>query len=79
MDIKVYGSGCMRCNELHQTVLNVLAELDIVANVEKIEDMAEITSAGVMSPPGLEINGDMKVKGRVPKSEAIKELIKAEL
>jgi small redox-active disulfide protein 2 len=79
MDIKVYGTGCMRCNNLHKTVLNVLAELDVVANVQKVQDMAEITSAGVMSPPGLEINGDMKIVGRVPKLETVKELIKAEL
>jgi small redox-active disulfide protein 2 len=79
MDIKVYGPGCAKCEELAKNARNALAELDVSANLEKVEEMSEIAKAGIMSTPGLEINGEVKVKGKVPNIEEIKELIKAEL
>ncbi|SJZ89657.1 thioredoxin family protein [Selenihalanaerobacter shriftii] len=79
MDIKVYGPGCKKCVKLKKNVMDALAELDVAANVEKVEDMAEIAKAGILSTPGLEINGDVKVKGRLVKVGEIKDLIEAEL
>jgi len=79
VEIKVYGPGCRNCEKLKENVINALAELDVAANVEKVEDMSEIAKAGILSTPGLEINGEVKVKGQVPKVAKIKELIKAEL
>ncbi|MGM0470726.1 MAG: thioredoxin family protein [Bacillota bacterium] len=79
MEIKVYGTGCQKCTKLYDIVTEVVEELDVDVKVNKVQDMADITSAGIMSLPGLGINGEVKIKGRVPSSSEIKELIEAEL
>ncbi|MBM7624557.1 thioredoxin family protein [Sporohalobacter salinus] len=79
MEIKVYGSGCKKCVSLADNAKAAVEDLGVDAEIEKVEDMAEIAQAGIMSTPGLGINGDVKVKGRVPNADEIKELIEAEL
>ncbi|MCK8826681.1 thioredoxin family protein [Natroniella acetigena] len=50
--------------------------LGIDAEIEKVEDMAEIAKAGIMSTPALAINNEVKVKGRVLSKDEIKKLLK---
>lgn len=64
--IKVYGSGCTNCQQLEQMCYNVLQELQIDASVEKVTDIQEIMKAGILSTPGLEINGKMISSGKLP-------------
>ena len=64
--IKVYGSGCANCQKLEQMCYNVLQELQIDASVEKVTDIQEIMKAGILSTPGLEINGKMISSGKLP-------------
>jgi small redox-active disulfide protein 2 len=75
MDIKVLGTGCPRCKALEKEVIDALAELDIAANVSKVEDIVEIMNYGVMATPALVIDGKVVVKGRVPSLSEIKSLI----
>ncbi|ADL13515.1 thioredoxin family protein [Acetohalobium arabaticum] len=79
MEIKVYGPGCKNCVKLADNAKAAAEDLGADAEVEKVEDMSEIAQAGIMSTPGLGINGEVKVKGRVPNVEEIKELIEAEM
>lgn len=69
MEIRVYGMGCTRCHELHRRVLNVLARLDVTADVEHVTDPERLAAAGIMMTPALAIDGVIKSSGRVP-SEA---------
>ena len=39
MEIKVLGTGCSGCKALHSTVLDVVKELGLNDEVEKVEDM----------------------------------------
>ncbi|MDP2364232.1 MAG: thioredoxin family protein, partial [Ignavibacteria bacterium] len=64
--IKVYGSGCANCKQLEQMCYNALQELQIDASVEKVTDIQEIMKAGILSTPGLEINGKMISSGKLP-------------
>jgi len=64
--IKVYGSGCANCKKLEQMCYNALQELQIDASVEKVTDLQEIMKAGILSTPGLEINGKMISSGKLP-------------
>ena len=75
MEIKVLGTGCSNCKTLEKLVYNVLAELDLEANVEKIEDIQKIMSYGIMSTPGLVINNKVVLSGKVPSSKELKEII----
>jgi len=64
--IKVYGSGCANCKKLEQMCYNALQELQIDASVEKVSDLQEIMKTGILSTPGLEINGKMISSGKLP-------------
>ena len=79
MDIKVLGPGCARCEQLGKDVINVLAEMDIAANVEKVKDVKAIMAYNIMQTPALVINDKVKVFGRVPSKSDIKKYIKEEL
>ncbi len=78
MKVIVLGPGCRNCQKLEQEVVNALAELDVAADVEKIEDMNKIMEYDVMMTPALVINDKVKVFGRVPKREEIKKWIQEE-
>ena len=75
MDIKVLGTGCANCKTLEKSVINALAELDIQANVEKVEDIQKIMAYGIMRTPGLVINDKVVLTGRVPNTKELKEII----
>ena len=75
MEIKVLGTGCANCKSLEKLVVNALAEMDISANVEKVEDIQKIMSYGIMRTPGLVINGKVVLAGRVPSIKELKEII----
>ena len=65
-NIKVYGSGCSNCKKLEQMCIDAAQELNINATVEKVTDLQEIVKTGIMSTPGLEINGKMISSGKLP-------------
>ncbi|GAB6181925.1 hypothetical protein JCM14036_32440 [Desulfotomaculum defluvii] len=79
MEIKVLGTGCKKCNELDKLVREVLSETNVVAKVEKVEDVGQIVQYGVMLTPGLVINGKVKMSGRVPGKADIKKMIEEEI
>jgi small redox-active disulfide protein 2 len=72
MEIKILGPGCPKCGEVEKRVKNALAELAIVADVEKITDIQRMMSYGILATPGLVIDGKVKSSGRIPRVEDIK-------
>lgn len=78
MDIKVLGPGCKNCVMLEKRTQEALAELGLAANVEKIEDYDAIASYGVMATPGLVIDGEVVVVGKVPTTAAIAEILRSQ-
>ena len=65
LTIKVYGSGCKGCQTLHQNVIDALAEMNIVADVQYITDMQKIMEAGIMGMPALAVNDKIVASGKV--------------
>ena len=78
MKIKVLGTGCKNCKALEKEVVNALAELNVSADVEKIEDMNKIVEHDILMTPGLIINDKVKSSGKVPKRDVIKKWIQEE-
>lgn len=72
INIKVYGPGCARCEQLGEKLRIALEEEGTEASVEKVTDPAQIAAAGILSLPGLEMNGCMKCSGRVPEPAEIR-------
>ena len=75
MTIKVLGTGCSNCKNLEKATINALAELNIAANVEKVEDIQKIMGYGVMRTPALVINEKVVLSGRIPAMNELKEII----
>ncbi len=75
MEIKVLGTGCAKCKTLEKQVNVAVEELNLKADVIKVEDIVEIMNFGVMTTPALVVDGKVVVKGKVPSVADIKELL----
>jgi len=72
MKIKILGPGCTKCENLEREVKNALAELNIPADVEKVEDTNKILEYDVFMTPALMIDDKVKISGKVPRQDQIK-------
>lgn len=75
MEIKVLGTGCAKCKNLEAATKQALADLGVEATVTKVEDIVEIMKYGVMQTPGLVINNEVVLSGKLPTNPQLKELI----
>ena len=73
--LQVLGPGCPKCEKLREHAEAAVKELGIEASVEKITDITQITSFGVMMTPALAVDGEVKVVGKVPSTEDIKQML----
>jgi small redox-active disulfide protein 2 len=79
LDIKVLGPGCPNCKQLEEITRSELQKLGLEASIEKVTDYGQIMALGVISTPGLVINDQVMVYGRVPtRQEVIDWLVAAE-
>jgi small redox-active disulfide protein 2 len=65
-DIKVLGSGCANCKTTLKLIEEVAQARGVSINLEKVDDMAAILGYGVMSTPGVVIDGKVVHAGGVP-------------
>lgn len=77
MKIEILGTGCAKCHKLDELVRMVVKETGVDAEVSKVEDIKKIMGYGVMMTPALVIDGKVKVTGKIPSAEDIKQLIGA--
>jgi len=70
--IQVYGAGCPKCAKTAEVVEKECKKLGIEATVEKITDINMLTAAGILRPPGVMVNGELKSTGNIPKPDEIK-------
>jgi hypothetical protein len=64
--IRIFGPGCVSCNGLQELVIEVLADMDIAADIEQIHEPDEIGRAGILQTPALMINNVLKSSGLLP-------------
>ncbi|MFO7829658.1 MAG: thioredoxin family protein [Bacteroidales bacterium] len=75
MEIKVLGTGCPKCKKLEQITRDVVTEMNVDANISKVEDITKIMEYGVMLTPALVINEKVVFSGQLPSTNEIKEQI----
>lgn len=73
--IKVLGPGCARCERLAASAQQAAEELGIEHQMEKVKDLGEYPKYGLMMTPGLVVDGELKVQGKLPSVEEIKALL----
>ena len=65
MKIEVLGTGCAKCKTLYENAKKAVEESGKTAEVVKIEEIPKIMAYGVMSTPGLVIDGQVRFSGKV--------------
>jgi small redox-active disulfide protein 2 len=75
MHIKILGPGCPNCQKLEANTKQALEELNLEANVEKISEIQDIMSYGIMSTPALIVDEKVIIAGIVPDVKQIKEAL----
>ena len=71
MEIKVLGPGCAKCNKTEKLIQEVIRETGVDATVQKVTDLMEIASYGVLGTPSVIIDKEVKCIGKVPKKADI--------
>ncbi len=77
MRIEILGMGCPKCKKLYENAQSAVKELNMQAEVVKMEDIQKIIDYGLMATPAIAIDGEVKAAGRIPTPEEIKEWISA--
>ena len=75
MEIKILGTGCLKCKTLEKLTREVVQQNAINATITKVEDITEIMKYHIMSTPALVVNEKVEIKGRVPSAAEIKEVL----
>lgn len=76
MDIKILGTGCPNCSKLYEMAEKVIKDLDIEAELSKVEQPMAILSMGVMRTPAIIIDRTVVHQGSVPSEGELKDMIK---
>ena len=71
-DIQVLGSGCANCRNTITLIESVAQEVGAAIQIEKVQDMPRIVSYGVMSTPGVVVDGKVVHAGGVPSRDKIR-------
>jgi len=75
MKIEVLGPGCAKCKKLYENTQNAVKELNVQAEIAKVEEIQKIINAGVMMTPALVIDGEVKSVGKVLSVVEIKKIL----
>ena len=74
-EVKVLGPGCAKCEELLEQTKAAISEMGLECDLQKITDITQIASYGVMMTPALIVDGEVKLSGKVPSLDNLKKLL----
>lgn len=73
--IQILGTGCAKCTRLAEAAEQAAKALGLEYELEKITDIARFADFGVMMTPALAVDGEVKVSGRVPSHDELKQML----
>lgn len=79
MKIQILGTGCPKCKALTEAAEYAAKDLGVAYEIEKVTDIEQIMSFGVMMTPALVVDGEVKVVGKIPSSEELKKHLSSEV
>jgi len=77
MDIKVLGTGCANCRNTIALIEQVAKAKGVPVAISKVEELREIMGYGVMSTPGVVIDGKVVHAGGVPSRGNVEQWLSA--
>lgn len=75
MEIRVLGPGCKNCQTLEKNTLEAVGEMKLDVKIVHVTDFAEIVKYGIMSTPGLWIDGKVVSYGKVLSKDEVKTIL----
>jgi small redox-active disulfide protein 2 len=75
MRIEVLGTGCDGCIKLYENTKKALEESGKQGEVVKVEGISTMLKYGILSPPALVIDGEVKFSGQLLSAAEIKEIL----
>lgn len=75
--ITIYGPGCKRCEATEIMVKNAASRLGVKVKIMQITDATRIAKAGVMSTPGIAVDGALVHAGGLPDAEKLESWLQA--
>ncbi len=73
--ITILGTGCPKCKTLLANAEQAAKSKGIEYEIEKVQEIADIVAYGVMSTPGLAVDGKVVSSGKLLSSKEIEKLI----
>jgi small redox-active disulfide protein 2 len=70
-NVKILGSGCRNCQVTYDLIQEVAAAKGVAVELEKVQDIGQIMGFGVMSTPGVVIEGKVVHSGSVPSRKQV--------
>lgn len=74
-EVKVLGPGCSKCKSAYSVVEKVVRDNNLCVELIKVDDITEIMAYDIMSTPAIVVDGEVKMKGRVPTYAEVKEML----
>jgi small redox-active disulfide protein 2 len=75
MKIEVLGPGCVRCKETFRVVQHVVEQEHLDVELIKDESIERMMALGLLSTPGIAVDGKVVVSGRIPKAEEVRRIL----
>lgn len=79
LEIKVVGTGCVNCENLYRLCMNIAAENNLDADIQKVNDKDRFLELGVWMTPALIVNGRILSQGKIPTKSTLEHWLKKEL
>ena len=73
--IQILGTGCAKCEKLAANAKQAAENLGLDYEMEKVTDLNQIMGFGVMTTPGLVVDGKVLVTGKVPSPTDIEKML----
>ena len=73
--LQILGTGCAKCTKLAEATEHAAQSLGLPYEIEKVTEIQRIMTFGVMTTPALVVDGVVKVIGRVPSVDEMKEML----
>ena len=73
MEIRVLGTGCANCKNTIALIEQIAHAKGVTVTLQKVEELRDIMGYGVMSTPGVVVNGKVVHAGGVPSREKIEQ------
>lgn len=75
LKIEILGTGCAKCEKLANNVKQAADNLGLTYEMEKVTDINKIMAYGVMTTPGLVVDGKVVLTGKAPGPAEIEPLL----